>query len=359
MLYYLLYPLHNIWIGFNVFRYITFRTIYASVTCLVLVLFFGKRYIGWMKQLHVGQVIREDGPKSHYKKAGTPSMGGGLMLVSIAISTILWARLDNFYIWIVLFITIAYGLIGLIDDLRKIRYKNSKGLSAKGKLLLQILVVVIATLAFIHHGHYDTHLSIPFFKRIHPDLHWFYIVLALFVIVGSSNAMNLTDGLDGLAIGPFIITAGVYTIFTYLAGNAVLSSYLQIPYVPGVGELSIFSGALVGAGLGFLWYNAYPAEIFMGDIGSLSLGGALGAVAVLAKQEILLAIAGGVFVAEALSVILQVCYFKCTKGKRIFRMAPLHHHFELKKIPEPKIIVRFWIVSIILGLVALSTLKLR
>jgi len=359
MLYYLLYPLHNIWIGFNVFRYITFRTIYASVTCLIIVLFFGRRYINWMRSLHIGQVIREEGPERHYKKAGTPSMGGGLMLIAIAISTLLWARLDNFYIWIVLFITISYGFIGLIDDIKKVSYKNSKGLSAKAKLFLQTLVVVLATIAFIYHGGYDTHLSIPFFKRIHPDLHWFYIILALFVIVGSSNAVNLTDGLDGLAIGPAIIVAGVYTVFTYLAGNAVLSSYLRIPYVAGVGELAIFCGSLVGAGLGFLWYNAYPAEIFMGDIGSLSIGGAIGCVAVLAKQEILLAIAGGVFVAEALSVILQVSYFKWTKGKRIFRMSPLHHHFELKGVAEPKIVVRFWIVSIILGLVALSTLKLR
>jgi len=305
-------------------------------------------------------VVRDDGPKRHLKKAGTPSMGGGLMIGAILVSTLLWAEIKNFYIWIVLFIMVANCLIGFIDDFKKVRFQNSKGLSARWKLLLQVLVVLLASALLVWHGGgYNTELSIPFFKRIHPDLHWFYIVFAIIVIVGGSNAVNLTDGLDGLATGPFVTTASVYVLFTYLAGHAALSAYLHIPWVPGAGELAVFCGAMVGAGLGFLWYNAYPADIFMGDMGSLSLGASLGAVAVLSKQEIILAIAGGIFVAEALSVMLQVAYFKWTHGKRIFRMAPLHHHFEEAGIKEPKIIVRFWIVSIVLGLIAISTLKLR
>ena len=359
MLYHLLYPLRHYWVVFNVFKYITFRTIYAAVTAGGLTFFLGPWFIAQMRRLQMGQVIREEGPKSHYAKAGTPSMGGILMVAAITLSTLLWADLADLYVWIGLGVLLGFGAIGLYDDLAKILKRDSRGLPGRWKLLWQGVVVAGALYLLFTHGHFDPTLNLPFFKRVHPDLGPFYLVFAVLVVVGSSNAVNLTDGLDGLAIGPFIVAASVYTLFSYLAGHKGLATYLQIPYIPGVGELSIFCGAMVGAGLGFLWYNAYPAEIFMGDVGSLSLGGSLGIVSVMTKQELLLALVGGVFVAEALSVMLQVGYFKATGGKRIFRMAPLHHHFELKDIPEPKVIVRFWIVSILLGLIAVSTLKLR
>jgi len=359
VLFHLLYPLHEIWPVFNVFRYITFRTIYSAVTALCLVLFLGPWFIEKMKELQMGQVIRNDGPAGHLAKAGTPSMGGILIVGAIMAATLLWADLGNIYIWVCLFILAGYGAIGLVDDLLKIRRKNSAGLRGRRKLACQALLVIAAAWLVSSTGDWDTHLSVPFFKNFRPDLGIMYGLFALMVVIAASNAVNLTDGLDGLATGPFVVAASVYTLFSYLAGHATLAQYLQIPSVPGAGELAIFCGAMVGAGLGFLWYNSYPASIFMGDVGSLAMGGALGAVAVLAKQEILLVIVGGLFVAEALSVILQVGYFKATRGKRIFRMAPLHHHFELAGWAEPKVIVRFWIVSILLGLVAVSTLKLR
>jgi phospho-N-acetylmuramoyl-pentapeptide-transferase len=359
MLYHLLYPLHTSLGGLNVFRYITFRSIGGAVTAFIIVLLLGTFFIRLMKKLQIGQVVREDGPETHLAKQGVPTMGGLLILFAITIATLLWARLDNSLVWLTLFVTLFYGAIGCIDDLKKIRKKNSKGLSAKGKLFLQIIgASIVGLFIFIHPG-FDGSLSLPFLKNFRPDLGWFYVVFAILVIVGASNAVNLTDGLDGLAAGPTIITTAIYLVFCYLAGHVVLAEYLQLPYVAGSGELSVFCGAIFGACLGFLWFNAYPAQMFMGDVGSLALGGALGSIAIIIKQEFLLAIVGGVFVMEALSVILQVGYFKLTHGKRIFLMAPFHHHFEKKGWHEPKVVVRFWIVSIILGLFAMATLKLR
>jgi phospho-N-acetylmuramoyl-pentapeptide-transferase len=282
-----------------------------------------------------------------------------LILFSVVLSTLLWVDLTNIYIWLILFITVFYGLIGAIDDFRKIKKKNTKGLSARGKLLMQLAGVIVIGFVLLRLPENDTTVNFPFFKDFVLDLGWFYIVFMFLVIVGASNAVNLTDGLDGLATGPTVVTSGVYLLFSYLAGHAGLAAYLQIPYVAGAGELTVFCGALAGACLGFLWFNAFPAQMFMGDVGSLSIGGALGTVAVVTKQEILLALVGGIFVMEALSVILQVGYFKLSGGKRIFLMAPFHHHFEKKGWEEPKVVVRFWIVSIILGLTALATLKLR
>ncbi len=316
-------------------------------------------FIRKMQVMQMGQVVRDDGPERHLSKAGTPSMGGVLIISSILFATLVWADLRNIYIWVSMLIVGGYCCIGIADDLMKIIKKNSRGLSGRKKLFFQTLLVAMAALVIYEFGAWDTHLSFPFFKNLRPDLGFFYLIFAAFVVVGSSNAVNLTDGLDGLATGPFVITAAVYALFCYLAGHAGLAHYLQIPSVPGAGELAIFCGAMAGAGLGFLWFNTYPAEIFMGDSGSLAMGGALGCVAVLSKQEIILAIAGGVFVMEALSVMMQVGYFKLSGGRRIFRMAPIHHHFELKGWQEPKVIVRFWIISILLGLLAVSTLKLR
>ncbi len=359
MLYHLLYPLHTTFIGFNVFRYITFRCICGAVTAFLVMFFLGPLFIRAMKRLQIGQVVRDDGPETHLAKQGVPTMGGLLILLAIGVSTLLWARLDTGLIWLILFTVLFFGMIGAIDDLQKIRRQNSKGLSGRGKMFLQVLgAAVVGVYIFFHPG-FDGHLSLPFFKNAHPDLGWFYVVFAIVVIVGASNAVNLTDGLDGLAAGPTVVTAAVYLVFSYLAGHVVLAGYLQIPHVPGSGELAVFCGAMVGACLGFLWYNAFPAQMFMGDVGSLALGGAIGAIAIIIKQEFLLAIVGGVFVMEALSVIMQVGYFKMTHGKRIFLMAPFHHHFEKKGWHEPKIVVRFWIVSILLGLLAIATLKLR
>jgi phospho-N-acetylmuramoyl-pentapeptide-transferase len=312
-----------------------------------------------MRRFQIGQVVRDDGPESHLAKQGVPTMGGLLILAAISMGTLLWTRLDNSLVWLCLFITLFYGCIGSIDDIKKIKQKSSDGLSAKGKLILQILGASFVGIFIYLHPGFDGHLSLPFLKDFRPDLGIFYVLFAVIVIVGSSNAVNLTDGLDGLAAGPTIVTTTVYLIFSYLAGNIVLSDYLQIPYVAGSGELAIFCGTIFGACLGFLWFNAFPAQMFMGDVGSLALGGAIGGIAIIIKQEFLLAIVGGVFVMEALSVILQVGYFKWTKGKRIFLMAPFHHHFEKKGWHESKVVVRFWIVSIILGLLALATLKLR
>ncbi len=359
MLYHLLYPLHTDISALNVFRYITVRSIGGAVTAFLIMLFLGPWFIRKLKQYQVGQVVREDGPETHLAKQGVPTMGGVLILFAVTVSTLLWARLNIQVVWLVLLVTLFFGLIGAIDDFRKIKKKSSDGLSARGKLVMQIIGASAVGLFVLLHPEYDGQLSVPFLKDIQPDLSWFYVIFAVLVIVGSSNAVNLTDGLDGLAAGPVVISASVYLIFSYLAGHAVLAEYLQIPHVPGAGELAVFCGAIVGACLGFLWFNAFPAQMFMGDVGSLALGGALGGVAIIIKQEILLAIVGGIFVMEALSVILQVGYFKYSHGKRIFLMAPFHHHFEKKGWHESKVVVRFWIVSIILGLFALATLKLR
>jgi phospho-N-acetylmuramoyl-pentapeptide-transferase len=359
MLYHFLYPLNTLFAGFNVFRYITFRTIGAAITAFLFFVLVAPAFIRYIKNLQIGQVIRNDGPETHLKKEGIPTMGGLLMIFTIINATLIWANLANRYVWIILGVTLWFGAIGAIDDFKKITVNNSKGLSAKGKLLLQITGAFLLGIILFSHPNFDGHLSVPFFKALRPDLGWFYIVFAILVVVGSSNAVNLTDGLDGLAAGPIVITGSVYLIFSYLAGHALLAEYLQILFVPGAGELAVFCGALVGSSLGFLWYNAYPAHMFMGDVGSLSMGGALGAIAIITKQEILLAIVGGIFVMEALSVIIQVVFFKLSGGKRVFQMAPFHHHFEKKGWAEPQVVVRFWIISIILGLMALATLKLR
>jgi phospho-N-acetylmuramoyl-pentapeptide-transferase len=359
MLYHLLYPLHTTFSVFNVFRYITFRTIYASLTAFFICFLLGPWMIRKLANMQVGQYIRDDGPKSHFDKAGTPTMGGTLIILSVTVSVLLWSDLTNYFVWIVLFVTLGFGLIGFIDDYLMQVKKQSKGLTVRKKLILQAIVALITGYLVYASPNFSTVVTIPFFKNASPDFGWGYILFAAFVIVGASNAVNLTDGLDGLAIGPVIIAASTYMIFAYVSGHVKIAAYLQLNYVPGAGELSIFCGALAGAGLGFLWFNSYPAQIFMGDVGSLSLGAFLGTVAVITKQEILLALVGGLFVIEALSVIFQVGFFKMTSGKRIFRMAPLHHHFELKGWPEPKVIVRFWIIAIALALLAMSTLKLR
>ncbi len=359
MLYHLLYPLHTTFSVFNVFRYITFRTIYASLTAFLLCFLLGPWMIRKLSEMQIGQYIRDDGPRTHLDKAGTPTMGGTLILLSVVVSILLWSDLTNYFVWITLFVVVGYGLVGFLDDYLMLVKKRSKGLSVRSKLLCQALIALLAGFLVYASPDFSTQITIPFFKNVSPDFGWGYIIFAAFVIVGASNAVNLTDGLDGLAIGPVIIAATTYMIFAYVAGHVKISNYLQINYVSGSGELAIFCGAIAGAGLGFLWFNAYPAQIFMGDVGSLSLGAFLGIVAVITKQEILLALVGGLFVIEALSVIFQVSFFKMTSGKRIFRMAPLHHHFELKGWPEPKVIVRFWIIAIALALLAMSTLKLR
>ncbi len=359
MLYHLLYPLHTTFSVFNVFRYITFRTIYASLTAFFICFLLGPWMIRKLAAMQVGQYIRNDGPKTHFDKAGTPTMGGTLIIVSITVSILLWSDLTNFFVWIVLFVIIGYGSVGFVDDYLMQIKKQSKGLSVRTKLVMQGIIALAAGFLVYISPDFSTRITIPLFKNISPDFGWGYIIFAAFVIVGASNAVNLTDGLDGLAIGPVIIAATAYMIFAYVAGHIKIADYLQLNYVAGSGELTIFCGALAGAGIGFLWFNTYPAQIFMGDVGSLSLGAALGTIAVITKQEVLLVLVGGLFVIEALSVIFQVGFFKMTSGKRIFRMAPLHHHFELKGWPEPKVIVRFWIIAIALALVAMSTLKLR
>ena len=359
MIYEFLYPLHTVFSFFNVFRYITFRTIFAAITALLICLFVGPWLIRKLQSLQIGQRIREDGPQSHIVKKDTPTMGGVLIIIAVVISTFLWSNLSVYYVWIILLVTVGYGLIGFADDYHKLTGNSSKGLSGKTRLVAEIIIALFVSLVIYLKPGFNSQIAVPFFKTVLPDLGWGYILLATFIIVGTANAVNLTDGLDGLAIGPATICFATYVLFAYFAGNVQVATYLQIPYVPGAGELSIFCGAMVGAALGFLWFNTYPAEIFMGDVGSLSLGGALGTMAVIAKQEILLAIVGGIFVLETFSVIFQVGYFKLTGGKRIFRMAPLHHHFELKGWAEPKVIVRFWIISILLALLAVSTLKLR
>ncbi len=359
MLYHLLYPLHTLFSVLNVFRYITFRTIYASLTAFFICFFLGPWVIERLNRLQVGQYIREDGPQSHLGKAGTPTMGGVLIVGAITAATLLWADLTTPFIWVGLLVMLGFAAIGFADDYLKVVKKQNKGLSVRGKLVLQTLIATTAGVLVYLVPDFSTEVTVPFFKTVSPELGWGYILFAVLVIVGASNAVNLTDGLDGLAIGPVSVAAATYMIFAYVAGHVKIAGYLQITHVPGAGELAVLCGAMAGAGLGFLWFNAYPAQVFMGDVGSLSLGAALGVIAVITKQEILLALVGGLFVIEALSVIFQVGFFKMTHGRRIFRMAPLHHHFELKGWPEPKVIVRFWIISIALALLAMSTLKLR
>ncbi len=359
MLYHILYPLHTEISFFNLFQYITFRTIYASLTAFFVCFLLGPWVIKRLRKMQVGQYIRETGPESHYDKAGTPTMGGILIIFSITVSTLLWADLTNDYIHIVLLAAVGFAAIGFADDYLMLIKKRSKGLSARGKLLLQLLLALLTGTLVCLCAEFDTKVTIPFFKNISPDLGIGYVIFAAVVIVGASNAVNLTDGLDGLAIGPVAIAAVTYMVFAYVAGHAVIADYLQINFVKGSGEIAIFCGTVAGASVGFLWFNAYPAQIFMGDVGSLSLGGILGTVAVITKQEILLVIVGGLFVIETLSVIFQVSFFKMTNGQRIFKMAPIHHHFELKGWPEPKVIVRFWIIAIALALISMSTLKIR
>jgi phospho-N-acetylmuramoyl-pentapeptide-transferase len=361
MLYYLLYPLRDHVALFNVFRYITFRVAAAMVTSLLLSWLLGPWFIRTLRRLSVGQNIRELGPQAHQVKAGTPTMGGLLILFATLVPTLLWGDLRNVYVWIVVLVTAAFGAVGFLDDYLKVKRGRNLGLTARAKLFGQILAgaaMGIALLVLPTADRFNPDLVFPFFKQLVLHLGYLYIPFVVVVLVGASNAVNLTDGLDGLAIGATAVAAATYAVFTYVAGNRVIAGYLQISYVPGVGEVAVFCGALVGAGLGFLWYNSHPAEVFMGDVGSLSLGAAIGSVAVIAKQEILLVLVGGLFVLEALSVIIQVTSFKLTK-KRVFRMAPLHHHFELSGWAEPKVIVRFWILSILFALLSLSTLKLR
>lgn len=346
--------------GFHVFQYLTLRAILAILTALVISWLIGPAMIRRLSQYKVGQVVREDGPKSHFSKAGTPTMGGALMLTAITLSTLLLADLTNRYVWLVLMVLLGFGFIGGIDDYRKLVLKSSKGLSARYKFLFQSLLAFGAAfyLFFSAKLPAETQLVVPFIKHGLLTVGPFFILLTYFVIVGSSNAVNLTDGLDGLAVMPCVLVGGALGIFAYVTGNIHFANYLVIPYVPGAGELAILCGALVGAGLGFLWFNTYPAQVFMGDIGALSLGAALGLIAVIVRQELVLFLMGGIFVLETVSVILQVASFKLT-GKRIFRMAPIHHHFELKGWPEPRVIVRFWIITFILVLCGLATLKLR
>ncbi|MFW6415419.1 MAG: phospho-N-acetylmuramoyl-pentapeptide-transferase [Thermodesulfobacteriota bacterium] len=358
MIYHLLYPLSEYAGFFNVIGYITFRSIYALLTALLISIILGPVFISWLEKLRCGQHIQED-VETHRIKQGTPTMGGVLIVFAMLGSVLLWGDLTNIYLWVTVFVFLSLALLGFVDDFYKVVKARNKGLSAKSKFLFQIIVGCIAMTVLIYLPEYSTRLYVPFFKWLQPDLGWFYLPFAVLVIAGASNAVNLTDGLDGLAIGPAIIVAACFTLFIYVAGHINLAEYLQVAYISGVGEVCIFCGALIGAGLGFLWFNAYPAQVFMGDVGSLSLGGTLGFLSILSKQELVLIIVGGLFVVEALSVILQVGYFKMSKGRRIFQMAPIHHHFELKGLPESKIIVRFWILSILLALLALSTLKLR
>lgn len=358
MLYLLLYPLHTEFSVLNVFRYLSFRIIYAAITAFLVAFVLAPPMIRKLQEIRLGQHVREDGPSRHLAKTGTPTMGGLLIMFAVLLSTLLWADVSNRYVWLALFATVGFGMVGFADDYLKFVRGRSKGLTALQKILAQGLVALGIGLFFYFLPGYSTHLSVPFFKNFRPDLGLFYIPFAILVIVGSSNAVNLTDGLDGLAVGPVMIASLAYTIVAYVVGNRVTSEYLLIPYIEGAGELAVFTGAIFGASLGFLWFNTYPASVFMGDVGSLPLGAALGTVAVVSKHELLLLLVGGVFVIEAISVIFQVVSFK-SRGKRIFLMAPIHHHFEMKGWEEPKVVVRLWIIAILLALLSLSTLKLR
>jgi phospho-N-acetylmuramoyl-pentapeptide-transferase len=361
MLYHLLFPLHEQFAVFNVFRYITFRAAGAVVTALLFSLVLGPWFVRSLRRLSIRQSIRNVGPERHQVKAGTPTMGGLLILFAVLVPTLLWADLTNPLVWLAVVLTLAFGAIGFADDWLKLRRQRNLGLTSRTKFLLTALVGSLgaATILSLPEAHgIEPTVALPFLKTAIFNIGWLYVPFVAIVLVGSSHAVNLTDGLDGLAIGATIIAAATYGIFTYVAGNAVVAGYLQVPFVRDAGEVAIFCSALVGASLGFLWFNAHPAEVFMGDVGSLAIGGAIGTVAVLSKQEVVLLLVGGLFVLEALSVIIQVASFKLT-GKRVFRMAPLHHHFELSGWSEPKIIVRFWIVAILFSLLSLSTLKLR
>ena len=377
MLYWLLYQkLYPFFHPFRIFRYLTFRTAFATGTALIIGLFIGPYVIQKLREFQIGQYIREEGPQAHHKKAGTPTMGGLLIAISIVVPTLLWADLSNPFVWIAVFSTIAFAAIGFADDYQKVVHRRNLGLTARAKLGLQIAasaLIAIVLIALQHRAMYSTRLVVPFFKQFHPDLvieKWVahpqlwplaflpFVIFVVLVIVGSSNAVNLTDGLDGLAIGCTVIAAGALAVLTYVSGHATFATYLELQRMPQIGELTIFCGAMVGASIGFLWYNAHPAEVFMGDVGSLALGGAIGTIAVMIKQELLLPFIGGIFVIEALSVIIQVGSYKLRK-KRVFKMAPIHHHFELLGWSESKVIVRFWIASLVFALFALTTLKLR
>ena len=378
MLYWLLYQkLFPYFRLFRIFHYLTFRTVFASLTALLIGLLIGPFVISRLREFQIGQYIRDEGPQSHQKKSGTPTMGGVLILISILIPTLLWSDLSNPFVWVVMLSTLAFGAIGFADDYIKVVHRRNQGLTARQKLALQFLssaAVAIALLNLQVRGHYSTRLVVPFAKRLRPDLvwnwlgaiphlHWLafvpFVVFVMIVIAGASNAVNLTDGLDGLAIGCTIVAAGALTMLTYVSGHVVFSDYLELERMPLISELTVFCGSMVGASIGFLWYNAHPAEIFMGDVGSLALGGAIGTVAVVIKQELLLPFIGGVFILEGMSVVLQVGSYKLRNGKRIFKMAPLHHHFELLGWSESKVIARFWILALIFALLALTTLKLR
>ena len=378
MLYWLLYQkLFPYFRLFRIFRYLTFRTVFASLTALLIGLLIGPYVIEKLREFQIGQYIREEGPQSHQKKSGTPTMGGVLICISILIPTLLWADLSNPLVWVVMLSTLAFGAIGFVDDYTKVVHRRNKGLTGRQKLTLQFMASAAVAIALVRlemRGMYSTRLVVPFLKRFRPDLvwgwlghiphmHWLaflpFVLFVMLVITGASNAVNLTDGLDGLAIGCTIIAAAALTVLTYVSGHAVFADYLELERMPMVGELTVFCGAMVGASIGFLWYNAHPAEVFMGDVGSLALGGAIGTVAVVIKQELLLPFIGGVFILEALSVMLQVGSYKLRNGKRIFKMAPLHHHFELMGWSESKVIARFWILALVFALFALTTLKLR
>jgi len=358
MLYYLLHSFSEQISAFNVFRYITFRSFISFFTAFLVCWWFGPYFIRSLRNRQIGQSIRDDGPQDHKKKAGTPTMGGGLILLGLLVPVIFWSDVMNPLVLATSFVTIGFGYVGYLDDYLKVSKKNSKGLPGKLRLVAEFAISLAALAALVQLYDFSTVVHIPFFKNVSIDLGWGYVLFGSLVIVGCANAVNLTDGLDGLAIVPVIINAGTLAIFAYLAGHSTIANYLQIPPVPGAGELAPIAAAMVAAGLGFLWFNTYPAQVFMGDVGSLSIGGFIGTMAVLTKNEILLVLLGGVFVVEALSVISQVASFKLT-GKRIFKMAPIHHHFELKGLTETKIIVRFWIISVLLAVLSLATLKLR
>lgn len=361
MLYWLTQLLQGHYHALRVFQYLTFRSILAALTAMIVALFCGPWMIKWLKALQIGQMVRDDGPKTHLSKAGTPTMGGALILLAVTVSCLLWGNLSQDNLWLVLLVTLGFGVVGWVDDYRKLVLKNSKGLPGRWKYFWQSAIALVAVIYLQMHATMPIHtqLTVPFFKTWSLQLGFFFPIFTYFVIVGTSNAVNLTDGLDGLAIMPIVMVAGALGVFAYASSNAIHAHYLSIPFVPNTGELTIFCSAIVGAGLGFLWYNTYPAQVFMGDVGSLSLGAALGMVAVVVRQELVLLLMGGLFVMETVSVILQVGYFKWSKGKRLFRMAPLHHHFELKGWSEPKVIVRFWIMTVVFVLCGLATLKLR
>ncbi|OGT21310.1 MAG: phospho-N-acetylmuramoyl-pentapeptide-transferase [Gammaproteobacteria bacterium RBG_16_57_12] len=346
--------------GFNVFQYLTLRAILGVLTALLISFVIGPAMIRRLNQYQIGQTVRNDGPQSHFSKAGTPTMGGALILVAITISALLWSDLSNHYVWVVVLTTLLFGVVGWVDDYKKLIKRDSRGLIARYKYFWQSVFGLGAAIYLYTHAQSaaETHLIVPFLKDVALELGLWYVLFAYLVIVGSSNAVNLTDGLDGLAIMPTVLVAGALGVFAYVTGHVKFAGYLAIPYVPGVGEVVVFCGAMVGAGLGFLWFNTYPAQVFMGDVGALALGAALGIIAVVVRQELVLFIMGGVFVMETVSVMLQVASFKLT-GKRIFRMAPIHHHFELKGWPEPRVIVRFWIITVILVLIGLASLKIR